>query len=102
VSELNEYDYLRAIAHWRYVDSREEALLSIEILHQAALKNQDYDRAILLAAAHKEIQKKLFTQYVRAEDIINWLQLDSDLRQENLTYPDIYEQCLNKNQLKRE
>ncbi|MEH1789710.1 MAG: hypothetical protein V7L23_30170 [Nostoc sp.] len=84
------------LTFWRYQNQRDEAYALFQSLHQTALAEKDCDRAILLKAGHKAMQEKLFSGFIRAEFIINWLQVDSDLRQEQLTYPDIYEQCMNK------
>jgi hypothetical protein len=84
------------LAFWRYQSQRDEAYTLFHSLHQTALSNCDSDRAILLKAGHIAMQEKLFSEFVRAEFIIGWLEVDSDLRQEKLTYPDIYEQCKNR------
>lgn len=92
----SEYEYLKMLTFWRYQSQRDEAYVLFHSLHQAALSKCDYDRAILLKAGHKAMQEKLFSEFIRAEFIINWLEIDSDLRLEKLTYPDIYEQCMNR------
>lgn len=93
---MSEYEYLRLLVYWRYQGKRDEAFLLIKSLHKSALAEGDYDRAILLQARHAQEQENLCRECETAEDIISWLELDSDLRKENLTYPDIFELCMNR------
>ena len=90
---MNEYDYMRSLVLDRYQAKRDEAFISLRTLHQSAVTSCDYDRAILLGATHDDIQSRLCMECITAEEIISWLEIDSDLRKENLTYPDIFDLC---------
>jgi hypothetical protein len=91
-----EYEYLRSLSFSRYQAEREQVLIEFTKLHTLALKESDYDRVILLKAGYRTTQEKLFIKYLRSEQIISWLLLDSELRQDGLTYPDIFESCMRK------
>ncbi|MEW5859543.1 MAG: hypothetical protein AB1861_19500 [Cyanobacteriota bacterium] len=90
---MSEYEYMRSLVYWRYQAKRDEIFLHLRELHQTAVLEGDYDRAILLAARHKQEQDNNCRECEVAEDIINWLELDSELRLEKLTYPDVFELC---------
>ena len=92
---MSEYDYMRSLILWRYQAKRDEIFSTLRQLHQSALLAGDYDRTILLAARHKLEQDNICRECQIAEDIINWLELDSELRKEKLTYPDVFELCTN-------
>lgn len=92
---MTEHDYLRSLVLWRYQFKRDELFSMLQNLHQTALLSGDYDRAILLGARHKQEQDNLCDECVTAEDIISWLETDSELRKENLNYPDVFELCTN-------
>jgi hypothetical protein len=92
---LSEYDYLRSLVLWRYQSKRDELFSTIQTLHQSAVSEGDYDRAILLGARHKLEQENLCAECITAENIIAWLETDSELRKEDLNYPDVFELCTN-------
>jgi hypothetical protein len=92
---VSEYDYLRSLVLWRYQAKRDELFSTLQKLHQSAILEGDYDRAILLGARHKQEQENICNECVTAENIISWLETNSELRKENLNYPDVFELCTN-------
>lgn len=52
-------DYLRSLVMSRYQFKRDENASSLQKLHRSAILKGDYDRAILLAARHKQEMENL-------------------------------------------
>ena len=94
--KYDEYKYMRLLVFWRYQTQREEAFILFKRLQELALNKSEYEKVAFLREKHEAIQERLFYECNRAEQIISWLELDSELRQEQLTYPDIFESCMNR------
>lgn len=56
-----------------------------------ALRARDIDRRTDIDWLIREKQMELCQRRWRREEILNWLYLDSELRKEGKTYPDVYE-----------
>lgn len=95
---MNEYQYLRALAYDRFeAEYREMARWVRGEIDRIRLETSDN---LLLQQVELEIleeKRKLLTsqllmERMRAEDIIHWLMMDTQLREDGLNYPDQYEQ----------
>ncbi|MBD2488992.1 hypothetical protein [Aulosira sp. FACHB-615] len=89
---MSEYQYLRMLAFFEFSRKMAEQCEPIQQQINEALKIGDWERASELENQRSSIAADIFWERVRAEDIIRWLELDSDLRSRgDSTYPDVFE-----------
>ncbi|MBD2364473.1 hypothetical protein H6G36_25425 [Anabaena minutissima FACHB-250] len=93
---MNEYQYLRAIAYDRFeADFRD--LTRFFRKEEARIKSEISDCILqqfeleILKMRREYLAHQLYLERIRAEDIIHWLAMDTQLRQDGLTYPDQHE-----------
>lgn len=88
---MNEHDYLRSfiMEQFDYEITAKVDLLHDE--HKFMLLQKNYSEAERLEKLRDRVLQELYIKRARAEEIINWLQLDSQLRNEGTTYPDVRE-----------
>ncbi|PSB46882.1 hypothetical protein C7B80_11990 [Cyanosarcina cf. burmensis CCALA 770] len=99
---MNEYDILRFEILQQYHAELELRVYSLHARHIAALSQGDWQVACELELDRDRTHQKLLEQRNRSESIVDWLELDSELRKSKKTYPDCYEDIVVKVETKSE
>ncbi|MBD2437384.1 hypothetical protein [Nostoc sp. FACHB-110] len=89
--DIGEYQYLRMCAFFEFSRKMMESCEPIQKQINEALSGGDWEKAAALEQERAGIAAQLFWERVRSEDIIRWLELDSLLRREGRSYPDVFE-----------
>jgi hypothetical protein len=87
----SEHYYLQNCVNDRYWLERGSLRETYSEKINQALHSRDWILADRLEQEESLAEGKLIAQKQRSEDIICWLRLDTALRQEGKTYPDVYE-----------
>lgn len=88
---LSEYQYLHQYAYWRYRYKLEKLALGLCKQSLRAFQNGELDKALCLQFLALSQQEKILLEWMRMEEIVNWLELDSELRNLGSSYPDFVE-----------
>lgn len=89
--KMSEYSYLRSLAYDQYEAKLIEQVDPIQEQIFDALKAGDFDRVMALESERTVAAISLFQERIRAEDIIRWLEIDTLLRSDGRSYPDVFE-----------
>lgn len=79
---MNEYDYLRAFVMERFDSEVTTEVDPLHDQHKLLLLQKNYLGAARLETLRDRILQELYIKRARAEEIINWLSLDNQLRRE--------------------
>lgn len=90
-AEGSEYDYLSWSAYQEKRRLEKDVLEPLENRYWQAYCSGDRPLASQLWEQCYQLRCDLSEQHRRREDILYWLYLDSQLRTEGTTYPDVYE-----------
>ncbi|MBD2440597.1 hypothetical protein [Nostoc sp. FACHB-110] len=88
---MNEHDYLRDFIMERFNYAVIATVDPLHDEHKLMLLQNNYSEADKLEKLRDKVLQELYIKRARSEEIINWLQLDSQLRDEGTTYPDVRE-----------
>lgn len=95
---MNEYKILRfEISQWYHAEL-ELKVYSLHARHITALSQGDWqvEVACELERTRDRVHQKLLEQRNRSVSIVDWLELDAELRKSKKTYPDLYEDITTK------
>lgn len=88
---VSEYDYLEWCIDDEYFERGEELDREWKEMHQSAVKRGDIEEMTYIEYVKGQELMVEHTRRVRRMDIVRWLKLDTELRTEGTTYPDIHE-----------
>lgn len=86
---MTEYDYLRAFVMDRFDSGVTTEVDPLHDQHKLLLLQNNYLEAVRLETLRDRVLQELYIKRARAEEIINWLSLDNQLRRECTTYCDV-------------
>jgi hypothetical protein len=89
--EGSEYEYIDWTIQQQYFLEQETLLHPIEDEYWNAYTSGDRTLANELWEKAQQLRQELCERFRRKEDILDWLNLDTQLRAEGKTYPDVYE-----------
>ncbi|MFN6572357.1 hypothetical protein [Dendronalium sp. ChiSLP03b] len=87
----SEYQYLRRFASWRYRHKLESFVGGIYKQSLKAFQKGELEKALCLQLKGFSQHEKILLEWLRVEEIIQWLELDSELRNVGSNYPDTVE-----------
>ena len=89
----DEHEYIEALISERYWSDVERLVYPLNDQARQHLVDSNQDAAINLEAQADQIQQALMNERNNSFDRLHWLKLDTELRLEGKTYPDVYESC---------
>ncbi|HEY9642143.1 MAG TPA: hypothetical protein V6C57_16775 [Coleofasciculaceae cyanobacterium] len=89
--ENSEYEYLCWLIYCDRIERESAESDPLYAQHFAAYRQGDREESNRLWELATQRQSEIVEESRHREDIVSWLHLDSELRKENKTYPDVYE-----------
>lgn len=89
--ELSEYEYLECCIFDDYFERGEELDREWKEMYQSAVRRGDIQRMACIEYLKGQELMVEHARRTRRMDLVRWLKLDTELRAEGTTYPDIQE-----------